>query len=110
MNPVRNGRRFSLKSSIVISSLFSNGKREFRYPLLLITAVDSVGDGKVIFSVSKKKFKRAVDRNRVKRQMRAVYFSVVREPIQSHQAVVYIGNELPTSSVMANALKALIRV
>ncbi|MFZ9699749.1 MAG: ribonuclease P protein component [Flavobacteriales bacterium] len=109
MKPNKNGRRFSLKSPIVIAALFSKGQREFRYPLLLITSADSATEGKVVFSVSKKKFKRAVDRNRVKRQMRAVYFSVVREPIQAHQALVYVGNELTSSTAIANALKALLK-
>lgn len=110
MKPIQNGRRYSLKSPLVISALFSKGKREFRYPLLLITSPNTVTEGKVVFSVSKKKFKRAVDRNRVKRQMRAVYFSVVREPRTSNQALVYVGNELTTSASIAKALKAILKV
>jgi hypothetical protein len=41
--------------------------------------------------------------------MRAVYFSVVREPIQANRALIYVGNELTSSIAIANALKALLK-
>jgi len=89
MNPGPNGRQRSLKSPTQIAALFSKGKRHFQYPLILIRTDEIAAPGKVVFSVSKKKFKRAVDRNRVKRQLRAVYFSLQPHPPQYHLALVF---------------------
>ena len=91
-------RRFTLKKSERLSSrsdidrLFGGGSRSIAsYPLRLVYAIhhaesDSAEDenptvserqdedvARVLFSVSKKHFKHAVDRNRIKRQMREAY-------------------------------------
>jgi ribonuclease P protein component len=108
MNPGPNGRQRSLKSPTQIAALFSKGKRHFQYPLILIRTDEIAEPGKVVFSVSKKKFKRAVDRNRVKRQLRAVYFSLQPHPPQFHLALVYVGNELMPSQNLAMSLKKLL--
>lgn len=109
MNPGPNGRSHSLKSPVAISALFSKGRRNFQYPLILIRQEESVLSGQVVFSVSKKKFKRAVDRNRIKRQLRAVYFSLQRKATPHHVALVYVGTEKMPSSKLAEALQRLLR-
>jgi len=108
MKPVSNGRHCILKSPTQISALFSKGKRHFQYPLILIRTDEIAEPGKVLFSVSKKKFKRAVDRNRVKRQLRAVYFSLQTSAPKFHLALVYVGTELMPSQNLAQALKKLL--
>ena len=65
-----------LKSRKLIDKLFQNGKRLKSFPIQLVyLQTDHTSDYLVQagFSVSKKYFKRAVDRNKVKRLMREAY-------------------------------------
>lgn len=65
-----------LKSKITIGLLFSEGKSVSKYPLRLVYHSGSLGDEqplKVGVSVSKKYFKKAVDRNYFKRVLRETY-------------------------------------
>jgi ribonuclease P protein component len=65
-----------LKSKITIGLLFSEGKSVSKYPLRLVYHSGSLGDTqqlKVGVSVSKKYFKKAVDRNYFKRLLRESY-------------------------------------
>ena len=59
-----------LKSKITIGLLFTEGKSVSKYPLRLVYKSGTFGEGEKIkmgVSVSKKNFKRAVDRNYFKR-------------------------------------------
>ncbi len=65
-----------LKSRTLIDQLFSEGKSVTKYPLRLVYAqVGELNDSKIKIgvSVSKKHFKKAVDRNYYKRVLREVY-------------------------------------
>ena len=65
-----------LKSQKLIEKLFSEGKSIAVYPLRLVYLKTSFEDPvklKVGVSVSKRNFKKAVDRNRMKRLMREAY-------------------------------------
>lgn len=65
-----------LKSKITIGLLFSEGKSVSKYPLRLVYHSGTLGDDqqlKVGVSVSKKYFKKAVDRNYFKRVLRETY-------------------------------------
>ncbi|TDD99683.1 ribonuclease P protein component [Flavobacterium cellulosilyticum] len=69
-----------LKSKITIDSLFSKGKSVSKYPLRLVYVESNYGipEGssqklKMGVSVSKKYFKKAVDRNYFKRVLRETY-------------------------------------
>lgn len=65
-----------LKSKITIGLLFSEGKSVSKYPLRLVYHSGALGDKeqlKVGVSVSKKYFKKAVDRNYFKRVLRETY-------------------------------------
>ena len=65
-----------LKSKTTIDLLFSEGKSVSKYPLRLVYAPISLEDGeklKMGVSVSKKYFKKAVDRNYFKRVLRETY-------------------------------------
>lgn len=65
-----------LKSKTTIDLLFSEGKSVSKYPLRLVYAPIVLEDGEVIkmgVSVSKKHFKKAVDRNYFKRVLRETY-------------------------------------
>jgi ribonuclease P protein component len=65
-----------LKSKITIGLLFSEGKSVSKYPLRLVYYADDSVDAQKIkmgVSVSKKHFKKAVDRNYFKRVLRETY-------------------------------------
>jgi ribonuclease P protein component len=60
----------------LIDGLFHNGSSFLCYPFKATWQYSEVTDespAQVLFAVSKKKFKRAVDRNRIKRMMREAY-------------------------------------
>ena len=65
-----------LCGEIRINKLFSNGKAFIVYPLRVVYSVDENSIDvpvRVLVSVPKKRFKRAVKRNRLKRLMREAY-------------------------------------
>ena len=65
-----------LKSKITIGLLFTEGKSVSKFPLRLVYKSGAFGEGEEIkmgVSVSKKNFKKAVDRNYFKRVLRETY-------------------------------------
>lgn len=66
-----------LCSRALIEGLFANGSSFFMYPLAVHYRVVETGNlpmpAQVTFAVSKKRFKRAVDRNLLKRRLREAY-------------------------------------
>ncbi len=65
-----------LCSHILIEKLFTQGKSFVSYPFRVVylpTELPSETEAQVLFSVSKKKFKRAVHRNLLKRRCREAY-------------------------------------
>lgn len=80
----------TVKNKVVIEKLFTRGKRVVNKNLMLRILE---GDNAYMVTVSSKNFKRAVDRNRIKRLMR----EVIREnEIKGTFALIYLGKELPT--------------
>ena len=74
LNTLKRNER--LKSEKSISELFENGVSLFIYPVRIVYQLRSVpvdSQLKIGFSVSKKSFKRAVDRNLLKRRMREAF-------------------------------------
>ncbi len=65
-----------LCSHIVISDLFTQGKSFICYPFRIVyleTTLEEDVESKILISVSKKKFKRAVWRNQIKRRCKEAY-------------------------------------
>lgn len=98
-------RKQRLKDKILIGKLFSQGSSVSKFPLRLVyLKTEHASDTriKVAVSVSKRSFKRAVDRNRIKRLMREVYrlnkSLFYRETERDQYAFVflYTGRSLPS--------------
>lgn len=71
-------KREKLCSEKTIGRMFSDGVSFVKFPLRVIYLVEELADGEepicqVLTSVPKKRFKRAVKRNRIKRLMREAY-------------------------------------
>ena len=96
-------KKEKLKSKKLIEQLFSEGKSVTAFPLRLIylkTPLNYDVKAQTGVSVSKRHFKRAVDRNRIKRLMReayrlnkAYYFNNITA--QYAFMILYIGKEKP---------------
>jgi len=94
-------RANSLKSEKIIEFLFNEGASMANYPIRLVYSEFNFPndvDFLVGFSVPKKKFKKAVDRNRIKRLMRES-FRLQQNQLQLKQKTVmmwlYTGKEIP---------------
>ena len=94
-----------LKSRKVIEQLFKEGKSFSHFPfrIIYLEIENHLFPLQAGFSVSKRHFKNAVDRNRIKRLMRECYRlqknSLKTELEENHKSLVlffiYTGNELP---------------
>lgn len=123
------GAIFALKkneritSKLLLGQLFSSkeAKAVTAYPIRAVALeVDShVGDAsvQVLFSVSKRHFKHAVDRNRVKRQLREAYrhnktmISDIPDDKQLLVAFIWLSDShFPSHKVNASLVKALDKI
>jgi ribonuclease P protein component len=106
-----------LKSRKLIEKLFSEGQSFAVYPLRLVYLKTELPEGggpiQAAFSVSKKNFRSAVSRNRIRRQMREAY-RLKKEPLahlpeQFAWMILYVAKEpLPYSQIGA-AMESLIK-
>jgi ribonuclease P protein component len=83
--------KYSLKQNKDIDRLFTMEAKNKVVDNVLIKIVTDGTPG-YLFTVSSKKFKRAVDRNRIKRMMREELKGIV--PTNS-VALIYIGDKIP---------------
>jgi len=109
-----------LKSKILIDQLFVEGKRIKSFPILLTYAkVKHTSNYKIQagFSVPKRRFKRAVDRNRIKRLLRESYrlnkhLIQEKEVLDSQKYVfmfIYISSEIIGYSEIEKAMKTVLQ-
>jgi len=69
-------KKEKLTSKIIIDRLFKEGESRFKYPFRVLFLSDTSWSEQfpqVVISVSKRNFKHAVDRNRIKRLIREAY-------------------------------------
>lgn len=104
----------------LIDKLFHNGSSFLLYPFRIIWLSEPLPSEKpvqVLISVPKKKFKRAVDRNLVKRRIREIYRLQKSEhlyPFLAEHSVTmilginYIGHEIGDYAFMEKKFKAAI--
>jgi len=112
------GKAERLCSEKIITGLFRPGFFVGRYPIRINMAFTDLPvkevHAQVMFSVGKKKFKRATDRNRVKRLLREVYRlnkHSILQALQEQQktaalAVIYTGQHLPSFQELESAFRA----
>ncbi len=104
-----------LHSKILIDRLFSSGKSFFIYPfkvLYLEELTESISNNQVLITVSSKKFKRAIDRNLIKRRIRESYRlnKYQLEDIESSDSnlligYIYVGKEIHPFELIESKLK-----
>ena len=100
-----------LKSQKAIEQLFAEGKSVSAYPLRMVY-LDNQTQLKVGVSVSKRNFKLAVHRNRVKRLLREGYRlnkNLLIDNKLDHYTlmILYISKEMPDFKIIDKKMKAL---
>ena len=106
----------------IIEKMFAGGSRSFSvFPLRVVyLPVDELeADASILISVSKRRFKRAVKRNRVKRQIREAYRVnkhellniLVERKCRLAIAFIYLSDQLVESSIIEDRMRiALVRI
>jgi ribonuclease P protein component len=96
----KNERLHSKKS---IKELFDKGSSFFLYPfkvLVLEQLLNSAETNQVLFSVSKKKIKKAVHRNQVKRRIKEAYrinkHLLANAEVKKNIALIYVSSDIST--------------
>ena len=120
LNTLHKSERLDKKK--VIDKMFSGGARSFSvFPLRVVylPVEDLEAPVSILVSVSKRRFKRAVKRNRVKRQIREAYRknkSLLVDELQRREqrlavAFIYLSDELVATAELEEKMKiALARI
>lgn len=107
-----------LKSRKLIGLLFQKGKTFSVFPFKVFYLNNSIGKGlQTGVGVSSRNFKKAVDRNRIKRLMREAYRlqkNELQNKIESKEQslavfVLYVGKELPDYSLVFEKFQSIIQ-
>jgi ribonuclease P protein component len=113
------GKKERLKSRKAIEQLFADGKSFSLFPFKVIFKKTSAEPQplQTAFSVSKRYFKKAVYRNRIKRLMREAYRLQKNELQNNLQEcnqglavfIIFLGNELPEYPVIFLRMSAVLK-
>lgn len=110
-------KKEKLKSKKLINQLFAEGQSVSAFPLRLVYLPTHFNDAiiaKTGVSVSKRHFKTAVDRNRIKRLLREAYRLNKNDffnnlDTQYAFMILYIGKEKPTYTQVETKMKVLFK-
>ncbi len=111
-------KKEKLKSPKLIEQLFAEGQSITRFPLRLLyleTELPRETQVQAAVTVSRKSFRNAVDRNRIKRLMRESYRhnkALVFNNIEGRFAFLflYLGKEIPTFKEMERSMHSLLQI
>lgn len=106
-----------LNKKKIIEKMFAGGSRSFSiFPLRVVwlPAEELDVQASILISVSKRRFKRAVKRNRIKRQIREAYRlnkQILLAPLTEKNrrlaiAFIYLADELMNSALVEEKIKA----
>ena len=102
-----------LKSQKIIKELFLKGSSFYSYPIKVFFLPSEEPEvDKVMFAVPKKKIKRAVDRNKLKRRLREAYRlnkHLAPSDNSFYIAVVYVSDKLEEYQIIESKLKKCFR-
>lgn len=112
------GKKERLKSRKLIGRLFEEGTSIKNFPFRLVylsTEITSVFSVKASFSVPKRNFKKAVDRNRIKRLIREAYRLEKKNVFKGsnfHCAfmITFIGKKEPVFSEVQEKIQELLKL
>ena len=97
-----------LKSKIIIDRLFQEGKGlHSKHLFLRLIEDETSSDLYAGVSVSKRNFKKAVDRNRIKRQLRGVLKALSPIPFAGSFMLIFKGKKLPITQNLIDEAKLL---
>ncbi|SNR60843.1 ribonuclease P protein component [Maribacter sedimenticola] len=109
------GKKEKLKSKVLITKLFDEGKGISSFPLKLIylPVTNHSVSFKTGVTVSKRNFKSAVDRNRIKRLLREAYRrnkALVFNNTEGNYAFLflYLGKEMPSFEQLDHKMKLVL--
>lgn len=112
------GKKEKLCSKLVIDKLFRSGKAFKEYPIRVMHMALETSNvpAKLLISVPKKRFKRAVSRNHIKRLIRETYRLNKPDLMEKWQAdgkyfalaFVYIGSDIPSFHDLEVVMKRII--
>ena len=114
----RLGKNERLHSKKLIKELFDKGSSFFLYPFKVVVLDAPMGHDEthqVLFSVSKKKLKKAVDRNLIKRRMRESYRlhkAEILAPVLPKKLIglIYVSSELATFQNIEKKIKKILKM
>jgi ribonuclease P protein component len=112
-------RNQKLKSRKLLGKLFASGKSLNAFPLKLIYQTNSPVNAEILMAgvgASSRNFKKAVDRNRIKRLLRESYRlqkNILQDGLPKDRQwqlfFIYTGKELPESKLIAEKMQFLMQ-
>ncbi len=106
------GKNEKLKSKKAIETLFTEGESFVQFPIRVVFIKNETSSpNQVAFSVSKRNFKLAVDRNKIKRLMREAY-RLNKHDLESkgfHLIFIYTHRKIKPFSVIVSSMKTILK-